>query len=74
MQAPRLGEVKIFASAGEGADVLVLVFVVEDGEEDASIEVRSEKTPMGWARRQTSRKRRLMPLLVRTALPSAKDL
>jgi hypothetical protein len=59
-----------------GADALGLVFMVEDGEEERirSIEVRSEKTPMGRVRRRTSRKRRSMAVVVLTFLRSARDL
>jgi hypothetical protein len=39
-----------------------------------SIEVRSEKPPMGLVRRRTSRKRRSMALVVRTFLRSTRDL
>jgi len=57
-----------------GADGLVLVFVIEDGEEDAVHRGSIEKTPIGRVRRRTSRKRRSMALVVRTALRWVRDL
>ena len=57
-----------------GADALVLIFVVEDGKEDAVDRGAVGEDAIGLVRRLTSRKRRSMGLVVRTALRWARDL
>ena len=68
--APAQSQGEILARLG----AIILFSWVKTAKRMRSIEVRSWKTPIGRVRRRTSRKRRSMALVVRTALRSAEGL